>query len=77
MAGFFDTGPPYVAGFSLCEASDRMMARGPWQWPPVKVHVRSMQLILAAGCESTEATNMLPKGLASVVARLPKQAGNG
>lgn len=71
-AGFFDTGPLYAAAFSLCEASDRMMACGPWQWPPVKVHVRSMRLILAAGCESTEATNVLLEGLASVIARLPK-----
>lgn len=74
-AGFFDTGPLYAAAFSLCETSDRMMAGGCWRWPPVEVHVRAMRLILAAGCESTEATRTLQEGLASIVARLPRQSG--
>lgn len=75
MAGFFDTGPLYAAAFSLCETSDRMTAGACWQWPSVQVHVRAMRLILAAGCESTEASRLLLTALASVVARLPKQAG--
>lgn len=75
MAGFFDTGPLYAAAFSLCETSDRMLVGGCWQWPSVDVHVRAMRLILAAGCEPTEASRVLLEGLASIVARLPKQPG--
>lgn len=75
MAGFFDTGPLYAAAFSLCEASDRMIAGGCWQWPSVDVHVRAMQLILADGCKPTETSRLLLAGLATIVARLPKQPG--
>lgn len=73
MAGFFDTGPLYVAAISLCETSDRMSAGGCWQWPSVDVHVRSLRLILAADCRPTETSRVLLEGLASIVARLPKQ----
>ena len=72
MAGFFNTGPLYVAAFSLCEASDRMTAGGCWRWPAVEVHVRAMRLILADGRETSEASRTLLEGLASVVARIPK-----
>ncbi|MBX9460988.1 MAG: chemotaxis protein CheE [Brevundimonas sp.] len=72
MAGFFDTGPLYVAAISLCETSDRMLAGECWQWPSVDVHVRALRLILAAGCRDNEASRVLLEGLASVVARLPK-----
>ena len=75
MAGFFDTGPLYAAAFSLCETSDRMIAGGCWQWPSVEVHVRAMRLILADGCEPTETSRLLLGGLATIVARLPKQPG--
>ena len=29
MAGFFDTGPLYDAGYSLCDVADRMATTGP------------------------------------------------
>ena len=72
MAGFFDTGPLYVAAISLCETSDRMRVGGCWQWPSVDVHVRALRLILAAGCQDNETSRVLLEGLASIVARLPK-----
>ena len=72
MAGFFDTGPLYAAAFSLCEASDRMIADACWRWPTVEVHVRALRLMLADGGQQTEASRLLLDGLASVVARLPK-----
>ncbi|MBU2269826.1 MAG: chemotaxis protein CheE [Alphaproteobacteria bacterium] len=75
MAGFFDTGPLYAAAFSLCETSDRMIAGVCWRWPAVEVHVHALRLILAAGCQPTEESRLLLGGLASVVARLPKQTG--
>ena len=75
MAGFFDTGPLYSAAFSLCEASDRMIAGGCWQWPSVQVHVHALRLMLADDCRPTEASRVLLEGLASVLARLPKQPG--
>jgi hypothetical protein len=75
MAGFFDTGPLYAAAFSLCEASDRMLAARCWQWPSADVHVRAMRLILADGCEPTETSRLLLGGLATIIARLPKQPG--
>ena len=75
MAGFFDTGPLYEAAFSLCETSDRMIAGGSWRWPAVEVHVRALRLMLADGGKHTESARLLLGGLASVVARLPKQAG--
>ena len=75
MAGFFDTGPLYAAAFSLCETSDRMIAGACWQWPSVQVHVHALRLILAADCQPTDASRLLLGGLASVVARLPKQTG--
>ncbi len=75
MAGFFDTGPLYTAAFSLCEASDRMTVGGCWQWPSVHVHVRTLRLILAADCRTSEESRLLLEGLASVLARLPKQPG--
>jgi hypothetical protein len=73
MAGFFDTGPLYAAAFSLCETSDRMSAGGCWRWPPIEVHVRAIRLIFAAGCRFTEASHVLLEGLATIVARLPKE----
>ena len=75
MAGFFDTGPLYAAAFSLCETSDRMIAGGCWQWPSVHVHVSALRLILVDNCRPTEASRVLLEGLASIVARLPKQPG--
>ncbi|HYC96410.1 chemotaxis protein CheE [Brevundimonas sp.] len=75
MAGFFDTGPLYAAAFSLCETSDRMIAGACWQWPSVEVHLRAVRLILAAGCDANETSRLLLGGLATIVARLPKQPG--
>ncbi|MGH7028167.1 chemotaxis protein CheE [Brevundimonas sp.] len=72
-AGFFDTGPLYDAGYSLCEIADRMQASGAWSWPSVQVHVRAMRLILTGGCKADAATEALLTGLRSVAA-LSRQA---
>ena len=68
MAGFFDTGPLYSAGYSLCDLSDRMQAAGAWSWPAVEVHVKALRLILAGGCKVGAESEVLLQGLRSVQA---------
>lgn len=68
-AGFFDTGPLYDAGYSLCEVADRMMTADAWNWPSIEVHVRAMRLILTAGCKADATSEALLAGLRSVAAK--------
>lgn len=68
-AGFFNTGPLYMALFSLCEISSRMTETGAWDWPSIEVHVRAVRLILAEGCRETEGTRVIIDGLAAVARR--------
>lgn len=67
MAGFFDTGPLYDAGYSLCELSDRMQGSGTWSWPAVEVHVKALRLIYAGGCKAGAESEVLLGGLRSVL----------
>jgi len=69
LAGFFDTGPLYEAGYSLADVADRMAAAGAWDWPPVQVHVQALRLILNAGCERNAATDHLLTGLKAVAVK--------
>lgn len=68
-AGFFDTGPLYDAGYSLCDVADRMQANDAWSWPSVGVHVQAMRLILTAGCQADPTSEALLAGLRSVAAK--------
>lgn len=68
MAGFFDTGPLYSAGYSLCDLSERMQTLGVWSWPAVEVHVKALRLILAGGCKVGAESDVLLQGLKSVQA---------
>lgn len=67
MSGFFDTGPFYSAGYSLCDLSERMQAAGTWSWPAVEVHVKALRLILTGGCKSGADSDVLLQGLRSVL----------
>lgn len=69
LAGFFDTGPLYDAGYSLCDVADRMQTNGVWSWPAVGVHVQAMRLILTGGCKADAASDALLLGLRSVAAK--------
>ncbi|WP_296178329.1 chemotaxis protein CheE [uncultured Brevundimonas sp.] len=73
-AGFFDTGPLYDAGYSLCDVADRMQAGGAWNWPTVAVHVQAMRLILSGGCKADATTDALLLGLRSVAAKARQEA---
>lgn len=66
LAGFFDTGPLFDAGYSLADVADRMTTADAWDWPPVQVHVQALRLILNAGCERNAATDQLLTGLKAV-----------
>lgn len=68
LAGFFDTGPLYEAGYSLCELSDRMRTSGAWSWPAVDVHAQALRLIHAGGCKADDDARVLLQGLQSVLA---------
>lgn len=68
MAGFFDTGPLYTAGYSLCDLSERMQSTGAWNWPAVEVHVKALRLILTGGCKTGAESDVLLQGLKSVLA---------
>lgn len=68
-AGFFDTGPLYEAGYSLCDVADRMQTGGAWNWPAVAVHVQAMRLILTSGCQADATSAALLAGLRSVAAK--------
>ena len=73
-AGFFDTGPLYDAGYSLCDVADRMQISGVWSWPTVAVHVQAMRLILTAGCQADATSEALLAGLRSVAAKARQEA---
>lgn len=73
MAGFFDTGPLHPAVFSLCEISDQA-GDHIWDWPSVEVHLRAIKLILGDCCRSTESSQVLLEGLASVRLRSIRKA---
>lgn len=68
--GFFDTGPFYEAGYSLCEVTDLMTTQNQWHWPSVAVHVQALRLILATGCKANATTDTLMLGLRQIVARV-------
>lgn len=68
-AGFFDTGPLYDAGYSLCDIADRMQTSGAWSWPSVGVHVQALRLILTGDCKTTPTSDALLAGLRSVAAK--------
>lgn len=68
-AGFFDTGPLYEAGYSLCDVADRMQTSGVWSWPAVGVHVQAMRLILTGGCTVDATSDALLAGLRSIAAK--------
>lgn len=67
LAGFFDTGPLYTAGYSLCDLSERMQSMGVWNWPAVEVHVKALRLILTGGCKTGAESDVLLQGLKSVL----------
>ena len=69
LAGFFDTGPLFDAGYSLADVSDRMATADAWDGPPVQVHVQALRLILKAGCERNAATDHLLAGLKAVAVK--------
>ena len=73
-AGFFDTGPLYEAGYSLCDVADRMQTSGAWSWPTVAVHVQAMRLILTAGCQADATSDALLLGLRSVAAKARQES---
>jgi len=67
VAGFFDTGPLYDAGYSLCELLDVMQTSGQWNGDSVRVHVRALRMILNAGCETTPQSASLLSGLKALL----------
>ena len=69
LAGFFDTGPLFEAGYSLADVADRMGSTGAWDWPSIQVHVQALRLILKAGCERNAVTDHLLTGLKAVAAK--------
>jgi hypothetical protein len=73
LAGFFDTGPLYDAGYSLAETADRMAASGAWTWPSVEVHVRALRLILAADCKADATSAQLLAGLRAVALKARRE----
>jgi hypothetical protein len=73
-AGFFDTGPLYEAGYSLCETADLMIASNRWQWPSIEVHVHAMRLIFANGCKADPTSEALMVGLRAIVAKARAEA---
>lgn len=76
-AGFFDTGPLYEAGYSLCDTADLMMTGGRWHWASIEVHVHAMRLIYASGCKASPTTGALMKGLAAILAKARGEAAQG
>jgi len=78
MAGFFETGPLHPAVFSLCEISDPA-GDHVWDWPSVEVHLRALRMILLDECRTTQSSQVLLDGLASVRqrCRLIVQSGGG
>lgn len=72
--GFFDTGPFYEAGYSLCETADLLMASGKWNWPSIEVHVHAMRLIFNNGCKSDQISDTLMQGLKAILAKARSDA---
>lgn len=72
--GFFDTGPLYDAGYSLCEVAELMSLSGQWHWPSVEVHVRALRLILTNGCKADATSAALMQGLAAIVTKAKAEA---
>ncbi|WP_427791276.1 chemotaxis protein CheE [Brevundimonas diminuta] len=69
LAGFFDTGPLFDAGYSLADVADRMAVADAWDWPSVEVHVQALRLILNGGCERNPATDRMLAGLKAVAVK--------
>ncbi|MEN5145093.1 chemotaxis protein CheE [Brevundimonas diminuta] len=69
LAGFFDTGPLFEAGYSLADVADRMAVADAWDWPSVEVHVQALRLILNGGCERNAATDRMLAGLKAVAVK--------
>lgn len=67
VAGFFDTGPLYDAGYSLCELLDVMQTSGEWNGDSVRVHVRALRMILNSGCETSPQSASLLAGLKALL----------
>lgn len=67
VAGFFDTGPLYDAGYSLCELLDVMQSSGQWNGDSVRVHVRALRMILNSGCVTTPQSTSLLAGLKALL----------
>lgn len=67
LAGFFDTGPLYDAGYSLCELLDVMQGKGQWSAQAVQVHVRALRLILKDNYQLTPHSTALLEGLRAVL----------
>lgn len=67
VAGFFDTGPLYDAGYSLCELLDVMQTSGEWNGESVRVHVRALRMILNEGCQNTPQSASLLNGLKALL----------
>ena len=67
LAGFFDTGPLYDAGYSLCETVEAMQASNDWNRAAIKVHVDALKLVLADDCLRTDVSAQLLEGLKAVL----------
>ena len=67
LAGFFDTGPLYEAGYSLCELLDVMKGKQGWSPEAIRVHVRALRLILKDHCQPTSHSAALLEGLRAVL----------
>lgn len=67
LAGFFDTGPLYDAGYSLCDLLDVMQSKGRWNPDAVRVHVRALRMILGDNYQMTPHSASLLEGLRAVL----------
>ena len=67
VAGFFDTGPLYDAGYSLCELLDVLQTQGQWNSDAINVHVSALRLILKEDCKLTPGTAAMLQGLRAVL----------
>lgn len=67
VAGFFDTGPLYDAGYSLCEIIDVMQTRDRWSIEPVKVHIRALRLIHTDNLKVSPQSASLMQGLKALL----------
>lgn len=67
VAGFFDTGALYDAGFSLCELLDVMQTNNRWSQEAVRVHVRALRLIDNDNFQTTPQSATLLGGLKALL----------